>query len=1260
MFMPQVMDLTEHPRIHPLTSMSNGAGLFNLLCICPHDAHDVVTRIKFLHTADPVSSFCVVVPMTRALDSNAFKGWTVLTEWSKNHYFHAPGFGDTLRRCRNRVRAYYLPPNSDMECNAISLNGVKMTFAGMVNGQRARVLMDTGASHSYLGLSFARSLGLKTESDGGLVELGDSKATVETHGNHRVTVRMDSCTTRWRCLLLDLNTKYDLILGDDWLTHHRVQTNHGDGSAVVFKGNKSHTLRGIRSKEPLTTKLLSAMQLKRKLRTGSQCFLVLLNKVEEDESVLEFPVEMQPLVKEFADVFAAPPSGLPPARNVGHTIPLEPGAVPPFRPLYRLSPLEQAEAKRQIEEYLAKGWIEPSSSPYGAPILFVPKKNGQLRMCVDYRALNKVTVKNRFPLPRIEDLFDKLRHAKVFTSLDLAQGYHQIRITDADVPKTAFRTPYGHYQWRVLSFGLTNAPATFQRLMNDIFRAHLDKFVLVYLDDILIFSNSMEEHLQHLRTVLRLLRHNKLYAQPAKCQFMQDEVAYLGHIVGRGGLRVDPKKVAAVQEWTVPQDVGQLRSFLGLTNYFRKFLENYSTVVAPLTRMTGKNVQWKWTKECQQAFVRVRNMLVHAPVLVLPDFNKPFTVVTDASDLGLGAVLLQEDHPVAFESRKLSSAEQAYHTSEKEMLAVVHALRTWRCYLEGVTFKVITDHNPNTYFHTQQHLSRRQTRWSELISSFTFDFQYRPGKTNVADSLSRQPVGPAPLPESETLMVMTRGRIALSSLIKQGYRRDPWFKQGKNQKALRQADGFWYRGEALVVPEYKDIRKDILYEMHCSKYAGHFGLRKTRLAVQEKYWWPGWASDVHEYVKRCDACARNKSKADKPGGLLQPLPIPNAPWEDVSMDFITRLPETMRGHDAILVFCDRLTKMVHFAATTTDVGAEETARLFTEHVFRLHGQPKYLVSDRDARFTSKFWTELMKRLGTKQRLSSAFHPQTDGQTERVNRTLEQMLRMFVGPKQDDWDELLPALEFACNNAVHDSTGNTPFYLNQGWHPTTPLDREVGRFQVPSAQDFTEKQQHALADAKALLRKAQERQKSYADSKRREIEFVVGDKVLLSTKNLRLNQPGVKKLMPRYVGPFEVIERVGKVAYRLSLPASLPIHDVFHVSLLANYEAEGPYQPPPIILPDGTLEYEVERILDHRPRQYGRGKRRHEYLIKWTGYEPGHNSWEPEENIPESLKADYWRTQARLVQERQARGVVKAQRTAQLRGRLPRSSGNITV
>ncbi|GJP34010.1 hypothetical protein CLOM_g18492, partial [Closterium sp. NIES-68] len=615
------------------------------------------------------------------------------------------------------------------------------------------------------------------------------------------------------------------------------------------------------------------------------------------------------------------------------------------------------------------------------------------------------------------------------------------------------------------------------------------------------FQPTPTEHTQHLKWVLGKLREHKYFARLWKCHFYKRELEYLGHIVGNNGLKVDPKKVTAVQEWPVPQDVGQVRSFLGLANYFRRFLENYSTIVAPLTALTRKGWAWEWTSECQQAFEEVKRRLTSAPVLVLPDPGKPYEVVTDASTVGIGAVLLQEGRPVAFESRKLSPAEQRYTTTEQELLAVVHALRTWRCYLEGVDFVVTTDHCPNTYFSTQTTLTRRQARWAELLSGFTFEIRYRAGATNLADPLSRQPIGEA-------------------------------------------------TGLKIVVPHVGGLRNDILTEVHTTRYNGHLGINKTRWILREVYWWPGVGKDVQQFVARCDACARNKPDTQKPGGLLQPLEIPDEPWESVSLDFITDLPKTREGHTAILVFVDRLTKMVHFVPTTTDVSAEDTARLFVSHIFRLHGLPRVLVSDRDPRFTSRFWQEVTRKLGTKLKMSSAFHPQTDGQTERTNRTLEQMLRSFISPMQDDWDELLPLVEFAVNNSVHDSTREKPFILNCGRHPTTPATHGIGGLKIPAAKDFVARQQEALKSARRWLEIAQQRQKSYADMKRREISYEVGDKVLLSTKNIRLKIPGARKLFPRWIGPFEVITRVGAVAYKLKLPDTLRIHNVFHVSLLS--------------------------------------------------------------------------------------------------------------
>lgn len=490
--------------------------------------------------------------------------------------------------------------------------------------------------------------------------------------------------------------------------------------------------------EPAEPRIISALQMKRAVSKGCSSYLVMVTVQKEDRPNADehaFDKDVKVNLSEYADRF---PTDLPalsldnPRPQVQHTIPLQADAQPPFKPIYRLSPLEMAQVDKDVKEMLAKGYIEPSRSPYGAPILFVQKKDGTLRMVIDYRALNKLTVKNRYPLPRIDDLLGNLQGASIFSSLDLMSGYHQIQISDEDVPKTAFRTAMGLFQWRLLSFGLTNAPATFQAVMNNVFGHLLGRSVLVYLDDILIFSKTPEEHLQHLREVLQILRDANLYAKLSKCTFGTHELEFLGHIISKDGLKVDPKKTAAVTSWPVPKDVSHVRSFLGLANYFEKFIRNYAMMVTPLTDLTRKDRAWLWTPECQKAFEAVKAALSTAPVLSLPDFTKPFEMVCDASRFGLGAVLYQEGKPVAFESRKLSPAERNYTTSEQELLAVIHALRTWRCYLEGaMEFVVVTDHQPNTFLENNRHCLAGKLDGRSSCLGFTSNGPIDPGHATL-------------------------------------------------------------------------------------------------------------------------------------------------------------------------------------------------------------------------------------------------------------------------------------------------------------------------------------------------------------------------------------------------------------------------------------------------------------------------------------------------------------------------------------------------
>jgi hypothetical protein len=971
--------------------------------------------------------------------------------------------------------------------------------------------------------------------------------------------------------------------------------------------------------------------------------------------------------------------GLPPEREVAHTVPLEPGAKPAFKGMYRLSPRERQEMQTQVRELLAKGLIQPSTSPFGAPILFVTKKDGSMRMCIDYRALNKITVRNGYPLPRIDDLLDKLAHARVFSSLDLQSGYHQIRIKPSDVPTTAFRTPLGHFEFKVLPFGLTNAPATFQSQMDKTFRDYIydGKFVLVYLDDILIYSRTEEEHAVHLRLVLERLRESEFKAKRSKCEFGMAEVAFLGHRVGADGIKVDPDKVKAVESWPTPETQTHVRSFLGLANYFRRFLNGYASVVRPLNELLKKDVTWCWTSACEAAFQAVKAALVSAPILRAPDENKPYEIVCDASGFGLGAVLLQDGHPVAFESRALTKPEIKYHATDREFLAVVYALSKWRCYVHGSRpFTVVTDHSPLIWFEKKpaENFSSRQARWLEFIQGFgsALVWKYRPGINNVADPLSRRPDlaisliaaltrsggvrRPIPVPPAKVGdQPLRRGRQAdgantpsaevgastdvdmlnadveyenderssvdvLMTRISKAYAADDWFKDPANTKLLTLRDGVWRRDGVVVVPNADGLRELLMHEFHNTAYSGHVGMNKTERQISQFYWWPKIKDGVRDHVKACDVCQRNKPGNVLPAGLLSPLEIPERRWDVVSMDLITSLPVTKNGNDAIVVFVDKLSKMTHIAACKTSVSAEQLAGVFIKEVFRLHGYPKGIVSDRDPRFTSAFWKGVHKALGTKLMMSTAYRPQTDGQTERANRTLEEMLRHYVAPLQDDWDEHLAMAEFAINNSVHASHHATPFFLCFGQVPNTPAT--LAHTDVPMSQNHLNKINVHLEKARVALELASARQKRYADLKRSDVEFAVDQLVLLSTRFLKLKHTGTTKFLPRWVGPFKVLERIGSLAYRLELPTHWKIHNVFHASKMKEYHGGGrPATEPVTDLVEGEPEYDVEDVLKVRNRKSRRGKiTKVECLVKWLDYGEEYNDWTPIENLNDEYRA----------------------------------------
>lgn len=1106
-----------------------------------------------------------------------------------------------------------------------------------------------------------------------------------------------------RLNVLPLSEEHDVILGEPWLTAHCVTMQYNPDGSLFVKAKKGS--RRIVLKPPAVNRelpgppapkrvlgRLSAMQLRRAVKTAVACFTVKVQYVRPDRKPpdqteqpvapqsslgeekqpeqeqaaqstrpprrkrkrgkhtvqsdgLVPPEELHKLIKRYSKVFEPLQPGLPPDRGVDHTIPLQPGAKPTFRSPCRLSPLEMEEVERQVAELLRLQHIEPSAAPFGAPVLFVQKKDGSLRMCVDYRALNKLTIQNKYPLPRIDEMLERVRSAKIFSSLDLASGYHQIRINPDDVPKTAFTVPGGHYQFKVLPFGLTNAPATFQHAMNKLF-AKQSAFVAVYLDDILIFSENAEDHAKHLQEVLQLLQDNQLHCKLSKCEFNKEELKFLGHIVGRYGLRADPAKIQTIKDWPKPKDVHEMRCFLGLTNYFRKFIKGYASRVVPLNRLLQKTMPYEWTEQCQQAFEDLKSDLTEAPVLTAPDMSKPFEIVADACNTGIGAVLMQDGRPIAYESRKYIPAEANYHPTDQELLAIIHAAKTWRYVIEGLPKEkvtLVTDHHPLVNLPTQPNLSRRQARWSEFLQRFHFSWEYRPGRINIADPISRRPWPQNTPGTNRTLRLEAMTRTAKQSTsalgrpvvytpfqadIEQGYSHDAFYAQAHEDAELRFSDQLWWKGHAVCVPDHQDLREKIMFEAHGAPYSGHPDALRTTKALQRSYFWPGMAKDIQEHVRCCPMCQRNKPKRRKPYGELQPLPIPEDTWDSVSLDFITQLPPSKQGNTSILVFVDRLSKMTHFAATKDTCTAADVADLYIDKVVKLHGKPKELVSDRDTRFQSSFWQEVQRHLGTQVQMSTAYHPQSDGQTERMNAVLEDMLRHYINPSQDNWEELLPLAEFAINNAYHRGIQDTPFHLNYGKHPRTPysVDRPAvtshASDKSPAALAKAEYIREHLIKAKNSLVAAQQRYKAYADKRTQPMEFEIEQPVLLSSKNIRLKSPGTGKLLPKYIGPFKVLQKVGRQAYKLDLPEHFRMHDVFHVSLLEPYSDNGKYQPPPAaVMIEGEPEFEVDQILS--TRQHNRRSR--EYLVQWTGYGSEYNTWEPEKNLegaPEKIQA-FW-------------------------------------
>nr|AAQ56486.1 putative polyprotein [Oryza sativa Japonica Group] len=1011
----------------------------------------------------------------------------------------------------------------------------------LVNLVPATVLFDSGATHSFLSMSFAGNHGMEVEDlRRPLMVSTPSNQALSLQRSPSVRIEIQGVPFLANLILLE-SKDLDVILGMDWLARYK---------GVIDCANRKVTITSNDGRV-VTVHALSSEPLRSRLN--------------------QITLEEIPIVREYPDVFPDDLPGMPPKRDIEFRIDLVPGTTPIHKRPYRMAANELAEVKRQVDDLLQKGYIRPSSSPWGAPVIFVEKKDHTQRMCVDYRALNDVTIKNKYPLPRIDDLFDQLKGAIVFSKIDLRSGYHQLRIKEEDIPKTAFTTRYGLFECTVMSFGLTNAPAFFINLMNKVFMEYLDKFVVVFIDDILIYSRTKEEHEEHLRLALEKLREHQLYAKFSKCEFWLSEVKFLGHVISAGGVAVDPSNVESITNWKQPKTVSEIRSFLGLAGYYRRFIENFSKIAKPMTRLLQKDVKYKWSEECKQSFQELKNRLISAPILILPDPKKGFQVYCDASQLGLGCVLMQDGKVVAYASRQLRPHEKNYPTHDLELAAVIHALKIWRHYLFGTCIEVYTDHKSLKYIFTQPDLNMRQRRWLELIKDYDMGIQYHPGKANVvADALSRKGYCNAtegrqlPLElckefERLNLGIVRRGFVAaleakptLIDQVREAQINDPDIQEIKKNMRRGKAIGFLedeqgtvWLGERICVPDNKDLKDAILKEAHDTLYSIHPGSTKMYQDLEERFWWASMKREIAEYVAVCDVCQRVKAEHQKPAGLLQPLKIPEWKWEEIGMDFITGLPRTSSGHDSIWV--------------------------------------------------------------------------TDGQTERVNQILEDMLRACALDFGGSWDRNLPYAEFSYNNSYQASLQMAPYEALYGRKCRTPLLwDQTGERQV-FGTDILREAEEKVKIIQERLRVAQSRHKSYADNRRRDLSFDEGDYVYLRVTPLRgVHRFHTKgKLVPHFVGPYKIVNRRGEVAYQLELPQSLAgVHNVFHVSQLKKclrVPTEEANLEQIEVQEDLTYVQKPIRILEIEERRT-RNRVIRFYKVQWSNHSEEESTWEREDEL----------------------------------------------
>ena len=848
------------------------------------------------------------------------------------------------------------------------------------------------------------------------------------------------------------------------------------------------------------------------------------------------------LLSRHRDVIALPGEPLGSTECAEHYIKLKPGSSPVYVPAYRLPHSQRAVVDQQIREMLDQKVIQPSKSPWNSALFLVPKKDGSFRPVIDFRRVNLVTEDDRYPLPVLKDLLMSLGQGNtLFSSLDLLSGYWQVPMAPASRAVTAFSTPAGHFEWLRMPFGLKGAPLTFQRMINTLFGDMLGSEVHAYLDDLIICSKDANGHFQALEKVLLKLREAGLKAKLSKCEFLKSKIQFLGHMVDSEGIHTLPDKVSAVREFPRPENADHVRSFLGLAGYYRSFVKGFSTLAAPLNLLLKKEAPFHWHAQQEESFKVLKEALTNAPVLIFPDYSKPFIMCTDASQVGLGAVLMQTDNrgknqPVAFASRTLNPAERNYSVTHLEALAIVWGLKKFRDIVYGYSITVYSDHAPVGDLFRGRNLNGRLARWKEIIEEYQPEFRYLPGRANVvADALSRY-VPVAAVQEDGTTKDGVIPNFSLPELAAEQRNHPVWSKviyalESGDETSLPQLHvplTQFFLSEDGVLCRYKDYKRKpvtqlvipdpfipvVLRMVHDTPMAGHPGIERTLLAAREKYYWPTLKLDVEKYVRQCTPCAQCKGVVPGPAPIFE-YPAPAKPWDVVSIDLL-QLPLSRQGSRYLLVAVDHFSRFV-VVAPLANKTAEAVAHALVANVFCQYSTPRVLLSDNGLEFRNTVLERICEEFGIKQTFTVAYHPSSNGLCERTNRKLLEGLRPILNGNTSTWEDWLPHVVGCVNGSVCESTGMTPHHILYGVEKRLPYDL-LSKPQTPvyNVDDYVSCQRLVFKDIYQAVqenlttskRKMQQQQHKLATP----VAVKAGDWVMTKCPERQ------SKLSPKFTGP----------------------------------------------------------------------------------------------------------------------------------------------